>query len=209
MNQARALGQDWLSTPISKVYASDLLRAHTTAQQLVAPRPPPLLDITVTPLLREQNFGIAEGKPWSPIGASPKTKATDSKALADGLGEQEVYAEHFTRHDKFPGGESFDDLMERAEAALDLCLWPHLQDAKALADVNASSGVESDGFGYHVVIASHGLCISELVAAVVRRSDTYVAHKGFRGLQNTAWTRLSINILVCPGFCFCHRAIVY
>jgi len=27
-----------------------------------------------------------------------------------------------------------------------------------------------DGLGYHVVIVSHGMCISEMVAAILRRS---------------------------------------
>jgi hypothetical protein len=66
MNQARALGHHWKSTPITAVYCSDLKRAHTTAQQLVAPRSTEdAITPVANPLLREQNFGVAEGKPWA------------------------------------------------------------------------------------------------------------------------------------------------
>ena len=74
MNQARALGKHWKSTPIDVVYCSDLKRAHSTAQALVAGQETSgqsgnendkNLEPIPTPLLREQNFGIAEGKPWA------------------------------------------------------------------------------------------------------------------------------------------------
>ena len=74
MNQAKALGQHWASTPVDAVYCSDLKRAHSTAQALVAGQPKADTGILpiVTPLLREQNFGIAEGKPWAAVpGTSP------------------------------------------------------------------------------------------------------------------------------------------
>jgi len=76
MNQARVLGEWRYSTlrmPIHKTCALDLKRAHGTAVQLVAPRTsPPDSDkvplsfplIHTTPLIREQHFGIAEGKLW-------------------------------------------------------------------------------------------------------------------------------------------------
>jgi hypothetical protein len=82
MNQARALGNHWKSTPITAVYCSDSNRAHTTAQQLVAPRSTEdAITLIVNPLLREQNFGVAEGKPWAaapPTGTSVLLFMTDS-----------------------------------------------------------------------------------------------------------------------------------
>jgi broad specificity phosphatase PhoE len=85
MNQARALGQHWASTPITAVYCSDLKRAHSTAQALVAGQPgqaeseaetEKVIELVVTPLLREQNFGIAEGKPWAAApGSSPNGRS--------------------------------------------------------------------------------------------------------------------------------------
>jgi broad specificity phosphatase PhoE len=74
MNQAHALGRHWASTPITAVYCSDLKRAHSTAQALVAGQVGPGesgaeaekgIEPIVTPLLREQHFGIVEGKPWA------------------------------------------------------------------------------------------------------------------------------------------------
>jgi len=88
MNQARALGEWWhsvLRTPIHKIYASDLKRAHSTAIQLVAPRtslpdadthPLACPPIHTTPLVREQHFGIAEGKRWS---AGPVAKKKEQQ----------------------------------------------------------------------------------------------------------------------------------
>jgi len=76
MNQALVLGE-WrysaLRMPIHKTYALDLKRAHGTAVQLVAPRtslpdsdkdPLSFPLIHTTPMIREQHFGIAEGKLW-------------------------------------------------------------------------------------------------------------------------------------------------
>ena len=253
MNQARALGEWWytvLRTPIHKIYASDLKRAHSTAVQLVAPRtllpesdPLSCPGIHITPLVREQHFGIAEGKLWSagPVSkkqqrrpsASTSTSASASvsvSALDDGqeLVEPEVYESIRNRHDKFIGGESLDDLALRAEDAVDRFVWPHLDDAIAHhhrhhhhhhhhtssssnsdAEAEAEGGprengeavaeVEGEvGLGYHVVIVSHGLCISEMVAAILRRSANTGASAGIRlkGLVNTGWTRAHIRPLV-------------
>ena len=249
MNQARALGHAWYATrrtPIHKIYASDLKRAHATAAQLAAPRAalPPAHALAcpavrTEPLLREQHFGAAEGKRWADghpartkartqanpqtqTGAQTQTLLTGARDAEVGpeTQEGEVYVTIRNRHDKFPGGESLDDLARRAEAAVDALLWPHLDDARAYydarnADANTSAGagagaVNGDGededgegegeeqLGYHVVVVSHGLCISELVAAVLRRSADPAAGVGirFRGLVNTGWTRLQIRPLV-------------
>ncbi|CAG7853527.1 SubName: Full=Uncharacterized protein {ECO:0000313/EMBL:CCA72977.1} [Serendipita indica DSM 11827] len=187
MNQARALGEHWATTPITAVYCSDLKRAHTTAQQLVAPRnaataselAPGVVPITlvVNPLLREQNFGVAENKPWA---AHKPTSAHET--------EEEVYYSIYTRHEKFPEGESLDDLAERAEKALDETVWPHVQ--QILDDKGPGLGKDN-----HIVIVSHGLAISELVAALLRRSPIPPPiGVSYRGLQNTAWTQLEITI---------------
>ena len=85
------------------------------------------------------------------------------------------------------------------EDAVERLVWPHLDDEIATAhhhsdtgagagtDTNGVEGVEVEvdgrprengevdvevggGLGYYVVIVSHGLCISEMVAAILRRS---------------------------------------
>jgi broad specificity phosphatase PhoE len=203
MNQAMALGQHWKDTPITAVYCSDLKRAHTTAQQLVAARSQDAntsgtedgqLSLVVNPLLREQNFGIAEGKPWA---ARKSNSPKDPNET-----EEEVYYTIYNRHEKFPDGESLDDLADRADKALDQTVWPHVQEAlKPGGDENA-----------HIIVVSHGLAISELVAAcefirvllstptndsypVLRRSPVPpTSGKSYSGLVNTGWTQLQIDI---------------
>ena len=54
----------------------------------------------------------------------------------------------------------------------------------------------------HVVLVSHGLCISELVAALValdyerRSKGLEVPDRQYAGLMNTAWTRAVIGLAV-------------
>jgi len=71
-------------------YASDLKRAHSTAVQLVAPRtslpgsdkdPLSFPPIHTTPLIREEHFGIAEGKLWF-AGQVSKTKQQQQRQRA-------------------------------------------------------------------------------------------------------------------------------
>ncbi|KAG8835155.1 hypothetical protein FRC17_005013 [Serendipita sp. 399] len=162
-----------------------------TAQQLVAPRnldseqnaarneangnghnAGALVPI-LNPLLREQNFGIAEGKPW----AADKSSAQET--------EEEVYYSIYTRHEKFPEGEPLDDLAKRADKALDETVWPHVLHA-------LKSGEDRD---IHVVVVSHGLTISELVAALLRRSPIPPpSSESYKGLRNTGWTQIAIAI---------------
>jgi len=139
--------------------------------------------------------------------------------------EVEVYETIRNRHDRFTSGESLDDLALRAEDAMERLVWPHLDDAIAIAhhhsdagagtNTNGVEGVEVEvdgrprengevdvdvegGLGYHVVIVSHGLCISEMVAVILRRSTNAGATAGvrFKGLVNTGWTRVRIRPLV-------------
>ena len=142
MNQARALGEWWYSvlrTPIHKIYASDLKRAHSTAIQLVAPRtslpepdkhPLACSPIQTTPLIREKHFGIAEGKRWSAGSVSKKKEQQqrrrasahdDDGKLVDPEDEVEVYEAIRNRHDRFTSGESLDDLALRRMRWRGLC----------------------------------------------------------------------------------------
>lgn len=99
-----------------------------------------------------------------------------------------IYPWFNDRESKFPNGESLDDLQERAERAVNDIAVPYIWRA-ALKGESA-----------HIAIVSHGLCISELVAALVRK-DTGLNKKAtghqWTGLRNTAWTRLEIGVSVC------------
>jgi len=178
MNQARALGAAFKNTCFTAIHASSLKRAQMTAQAIhdaqKAPKPP----LFISPLLREQNFGIAEGKPW--VREEPGFSLEDhfSKGLYPRLRDRTA---------KFPEGESLEDLRCRAEQAIEEILFPYLWQV-------VREGVNS---GANVVVVSHGLFINEIVAALLEKNlgggntaSTYT------GLRNTAWTRMTIQIKV-------------
>ena len=91
-----------------------------------------------------------------------------------------------SRAHKFPEGESLDDLAARAKQAVDDLLLPYVWSAARGGD-----------HGLHVAIVSHGLCISELVPALLVRDQSGI-HPGhrYRGLLNTAWTRVTVKVKV-------------
>lgn len=150
-------------------------RANTTAQAILAAQPNPHPPLIVSPDLREQHFGIAEGNPWVTTGGS----ILDVK--------HGVFPVLYGRDEKFPEGESLDDLGCRAEKAVEELLLPWVWDPK-------KSWGKREG-EVHLAVVSHGLCISELVAALVRMdADGYGQGRDYRGLLNTAWTRVTIGV---------------
>ncbi|KAK7463040.1 hypothetical protein VKT23_007624 [Stygiomarasmius scandens] len=151
------------------IYASPLLRAHSTAQAIHDAQPDPKPAFIVTPDIREQHFGVAEGKPWSYY--RPPGKSTED------LIKEGVYPVLYERDEKFPEGESMDDLRERAERAVRECVLPHL---------------DVEGQDRHIILTSHGLCISELVAALMRL-EVSSSEGDYRGLSNTAWARVELE----------------
>ena len=105
-----------------------------------------------------------------------------------------VYPVLHHRHEKFPGAESLADVQERAERAIQNLVLPHVWDSVRV-------GWKADG--PHIALVSHGLCISELVAALLRLDTTSSedGHGGqWTGLLNTAWTRVSVDVVVSPSF---------
>jgi hypothetical protein len=66
-----------------------------------------------------------------------------------------MYYSLCNRHDKFPGGESLDDLAQRADKVIDETVWPHVEEA-------LKSGGDEE---LNIVVVSHGLTISEMVSA--------------------------------------------
>jgi broad specificity phosphatase PhoE len=120
-------------------------------------------------LLREQNFGIAEGYAWA--------MSIPDGTTREAMYEEKIYPVLETREEKFPEGESLDDLALRAEAAVRECILPHV----------------ANGDGAHIALASHGLCIAEAVAALVRLDPSADKTKNYRGLKNTAWAMVEVN----------------
>jgi len=165
-------------TPFAAIFASDLKRAHTTAQalqtaQTQVPQPP----LTTSPLLREQHFGIAEGKAWV-------LKQDTSKPLAE-LYAAGVFPIITKREGKFPDGESLNDLERRTTQAIHEIVMPAVW-----------SAVRAGKKGVHIAVVSHGLCISELIPALLSKDANSPPRQDFRGLMNTAWTRVTVDV---PG----------
>ena len=177
--QAEAVGKGFASQNISAIFASDLKRAHATGRAIHEYQPeerkPPF---TVVEGLREQHFGEAEGKPW--VHLQPGDSDYDPEA--------KVYTVPLGRSEKFPDGESLDDLRQRTVKSV---LEPHL-----LPLIWKSRGLP-EAEGGAIVCASHGLCISELGAAIVARDpDIPKGTYHFAGLVNTAWHCVRVGIKV-------------
>ena len=183
--QAKAAGESFSATPFSHIIASPLLRAYTTAQAIHSAQPETTRpELVSSPLLKEQNFGIAEGHKWS---YQREPGLTDQEHWAKG-----IFPVLDGRQEKFPEGESLDDLRDRAGRAIKELVVPIINDAV--------KGKKED---VHVALVSHGLCISELVAALValdyerRSKGLEVPDRQYAGLSNTAWTRATIDLAVC------------
>ncbi|CCL99710.1 uncharacterized protein FIBRA_01732 [Fibroporia radiculosa] len=176
MNATKALGKSLSHIRFTAIHASPLKRALWTAQAVHDAQQEPQPPLTTSPLLREQHWGIAEGNPWI-------------MQFKPGLTLEEHYARNLypvlpDRSQKFPEGESLDDLAQRAKQAINDIVMPYVWQA-----------VKTGEKGTHIALVSHGLCISELVPALLCKdvSGIHPGHK-YRGLLNTAWARITINV---------------
>ncbi|KAI6130006.1 histidine phosphatase superfamily [Pisolithus thermaeus] len=175
MNQARALGESFADTHLTIIYTSPLKRAHMTATALRDAQSEPKPTLVISPLLREQHFGAAEGRAWS-IRQDPNRTLEEHFA-------NDQYPVLYDRSQRFPGGESLDDLAARADEAVCQLVLPHTLQAARLGTQDV-----------HIALVSHGLCISEMVAALVKRNHEGVPDTSYRGLRNTAWARVTIQV---------------
>ncbi|EUC60274.1 histidine phosphatase family containing protein [Rhizoctonia solani AG-3 Rhs1AP] len=164
LNQAKAAAKFFSTYPITHMFASDLKRAHSTARAIYDAQPDPKPPLTITDLVREQHFGQGEGKQW-------------------GQGE---WCQPSGRDGKFLDGESLNDVARRGDRFIETYLTRLIHESvnKPLGEVN-------------VVVVSHGICIAETLGALTRRCvrvDTNGWTGRFRGLHNTAWTRVSLGV---------------
>lgn len=137
--QARALAESFAQIHIDAIYASDLKRASQTAHEVLNANrtiPPPLM--VQTQSLREQHFGLAEGRDWTEAEwTNPnKSKGADARKLA------------------FPEGESLEAVNARLTTAIRRFIVPRLE---ALRGPEPWSGPPP-----HVVIVAHGISIAEV-----------------------------------------------
>jgi broad specificity phosphatase PhoE len=175
MNQARALGDFFADTHFTAIHASDLKRAFTTAQAVYDGQRDPKPSFDSSELLREQNFGVAEGKPWT-------FQADEALTLEENMAKG-VYPVLYGDDERFPEGESGKDLDERANTALAKFVLPHV-----------SQAAKEGKTGIHIAIVSHGLCISALISELLKMSARQGGATDYRGLWNTAWTRVVVDI---------------
>jgi broad specificity phosphatase PhoE len=129
-------------------------------------------------LLREQNFGVAEGKPPS---YNPSQSFNLKEEIAKG-----VYPAPHGNDEKFPDGESINELGQRAKEAITSLVLPHVWQA-----------AKENKTGIHVAVVSHGRCISQMITELLKMSAKHEEERDYRGLLNTAWTRVVIDIEVC------------
>lgn len=89
----------------------------------------------------------------------------------------------YARSEKFPGGESLEDLRIRAEGFIEDVMMV-LRKEEHDREITQAVGV-----------VSHGIFIGELVAALVRkgRVNPQEDMKNLRGMKNTAWTKVEVD----------------
>ncbi|KAH9080613.1 hypothetical protein EDB83DRAFT_998575 [Lactarius deliciosus] len=125
-------------------------------------------------LFREQNVGLAVGKPMSFDVISPTLSWEEHAARG-------VYMACFSDDDRFPGGESAKDMAKRARIGLEQFVFPHVWQA-AKGEI-----------GIHVAVVGHGLCITELVSELLKKSAKEVRNPQVN-LMNTGWIRVVVDI---------------
>ena len=187
--QAEALGASFSNTNLTTIYSSPLKRALMTAEILHNLQSDPKPPIETSLLLREQHYGLGEGQRYD-------IRREPGLSLAD----------HFTkgkfpplrgRTERFPEGESLEDVAARAEEAVEQFAVPCVLKA-------AREGTD----GIHIAFVSHGMFIWEAIAALMRRGKHNaegIDARDYRGLRNTGWTRVTVQIRVrdtcCPYAC--------
>lgn len=75
------------------------------------------------------------------------------------------------------------------------CVLPHVQGSTIISEPDNLKR-EKEAPAVHVVLTSHGNCISELVSALLRLDPKADQDGLYFGLMNTAWTRVEIRVRV-------------
>lgn len=149
-----------------------------TATVIREGQPDPKISMTISSLLREQNLGAGEGKKIC-------LKEQDL-SLSAHYARGKFPAVH-SRTEKFPGGESLEDVAKRADKVIDEVLLPYVwQEFEGGAPMT-------------VAIVSHGLFIAELVVRLLKRGNMNLDTTGarnLRGLKNTSVTRVQVTFKV-------------
>ena len=177
MNQALACGKSLSATHFTAIYASPLKRAYSTSRAVYDAQPEPKPTFTVSPLIREQHFGVAEGHSWQ---YHQEKGLSLEEHFAKG-----IYPVLYGDDEKFPEAESSNDVAARAKQAIEELVIPHVW----LAAREGKKGV-------HIALVSHGLCISHLISQLLEKNDGGAPKGDYRGLMNTAWSRMTVDVAV-------------
>ncbi|GAA5882023.1 hypothetical protein JCM1840_000404 [Sporobolomyces johnsonii] len=172
-NQATRLAKALENVPITAIYASDLKRAHTTAKRVwdankTSPKPP----FTVSPLLREQFFGEAEGAPWD----------------AGKYSSAHLPWEDHRAFRLAPNAESLNDVARRADQVLRHFVLPHLLATK---DVPPTAVFPEQ---HHIVLFAHGIWLSEMLFALKRAGDPHIRFVKSSSYSNTGFTTVHVEL---------------
>ena len=147
-----------------------------TATVIQEKQPEPRISLIISSLLREQNFGAGEGKKISPKDRALSLSAHYARGKFPAI---------YSRTEKFPGGESFEDVAKRVDDVIDEVLIPYVwQEFEGGAPMT-------------VAIVSHGFFIAELVARLLKRANIDLdgsEARNLRGQKNTAYTKVQITI---------------
>ncbi|KAJ6613307.1 histidine phosphatase superfamily [Mycena sp. CBHHK59/15] len=174
MNQAQAVAASLSRTRFTSIHSSPLKRAYMTAQAIQSKQPgsPPLI---TSPLLREQHFGVAEGK--------TSTSKRDHDIPPVEYFNEGIYPSSLNRMEKFPEGESLDDVQARARQALADILLPYARQSA------------SEASNVHVAVISHGIFIKEALRALAKRDPTVdMTACDYQWLRNTGWARVVVGL---------------
>ncbi|MBI3743401.1 MAG: histidine phosphatase family protein [Chloroflexi bacterium] len=120
--QAQRTARRLATVKFAAVYSSDLARALTTAQTIVAGHD---LPIRTTPLLREANHGAWDGLTYDEV------KARDPQRWQSILKRDEDVAA--------PGGENMAGVLERVKSARDMIVAGHTLDHDVLIVAHSGS----------------------------------------------------------------------
>ncbi|KAJ7212064.1 phosphoglycerate mutase-like protein [Mycena pura] len=175
-NHAQAVAAALSATQFTAILSSPLKRAYMTAQEVHKQQvgSPPL---STSPMLRERHFGVAEGK--------PSTSKTDPNISLAEHYKRGVYPALPSRKQKFPEGESLDEVQDRARQ-----VWADV----LLHYVRQAASDEYHG-QVHVVVVSHGIFIKEALRALVKYDSTVdTTLCDSQWLRNTGWARVVIGI---------------
>ncbi|OAV99936.1 hypothetical protein PTTG_01448 [Puccinia triticina 1-1 BBBD Race 1] len=182
--QAQRLGASFKDQDFHRIFCSDLKRAHLTANQIrLQNRKNPVQtngqdadqvrlkrsELVVLPLLREQNFGEAEGERWD-SGRCTYEGFYSDKSL------------------KFKDGESRDDVYRRAAQFHKEVIIPEW--LSILKDQGTTSDDDQE---VHFCIVSHGIFLTELITYLKTLASPDQEPTNPEHFSNTGWERIKLT----------------